>query len=182
MDWILDRLLPAPDFRTRYTRRIEAPPETVWRALLATGSDDLPLTRVLMGIRTGGRARMSGPLVERAPLPELGRQEGREIVVGRVAKFWKPRPVAGPSGTDGADGFAAFADPGWAKAAMAFQVVPTKGGTVLAADTRVLATDPRSRRIFGLYWGFIRLGGAGLIRLELLRAVARRAERDLRAS
>ncbi|MCP2340268.1 hypothetical protein [Actinomadura rupiterrae] len=182
MEWILDRLLPAPDFRTRYTRRIDAPPETVWRALLAVDADDLPFTRVLMRIRSGGRRRVAGPLIERAPMPELGRQDGREVVVGRVAQFWKPNPVPGPSETTDADGFAAFSDPGWAKAAMALQIVPSENGTVLAADTRILATDPRSRRIFGLYWGFIRLGGAGMIRLELLKAVARRAERDLRTA
>ena len=49
------------------------------------------------------------------------------------------------------------------------------GGTLLAAETRVLATDPAARRAFARYWRLIRAGG-GLIRLELLRAVARRAE------
>ena len=37
-------------------------------------------------------------------------------------------------------------------------------------------TDPASRRAFAPYWFLIQVGGAGLIRLELLRAVARRAE------
>ncbi|WP_026412205.1 hypothetical protein [Actinomadura oligospora] len=106
MDWILDRLLPDPDFRTRYTRRIDGPPEAA-----------------------------------------------------------------------GADGFTAFSDPGWAKAAMGLQVIPSNGRTILAADTRVTATDRRSRRVFSFYWSLIRLGGAGLIRLELLTAPARLAER-----
>ncbi|RFU43585.1 hypothetical protein DZF91_00405 [Actinomadura logoneensis] len=178
MDWLLDRLLPDPDFRTRYTRRVDASPEAVWRALLGVRADDLPLTGVLMRIRTGGRRRpASGSFVANAAVPELGRTEGREIVLGRVARFWKPRPVPGPPATATADGFAAFSEPGWAKAALAFQIIPADGRTLLVADTRVTATDPRSRRIFSLYWSLIRLGGAGLIRVELLAAVARIAER-----
>ncbi|MEV4254782.1 hypothetical protein AB0J52_16655 [Spirillospora sp. NPDC049652] len=178
VDWMLDRLLPDPDFRTRYTRRVDAPPEAVWRALLTVGVDDLPVTGVLMRVRQGGRRRTSsGSFVANAAVPELGRTEGREIVFGRVAQFWKPRPVPGPPETATAEGFAAFAEPGWAKAALGLQVVPSNGRTVLVADTRVTATDPRSRRVFSFYWALIRLGGAGLIRLELLNATARIAER-----
>jgi hypothetical protein len=39
-----------------------------------------------------------------------------------------------------------------------------------------MAADEASRRRFGRYWRLIRMGGAGFIRLELLRAVARREE------
>jgi hypothetical protein len=39
----------------------------------------------------------------------------------------------------------------------------------------VLATGPRARRSFGAYWLLIR-AGSGLIRREILRAVAHRAE------
>jgi hypothetical protein len=72
--------------------------------------------------------------------------------------------------------FAAFAEPGWAKGAMSFQLTPIAEGTLLAAETRVRLTDPASRRAFAPYWFLIQAGGAGLIRLELLRAIARRAE------
>ena len=41
--------------------------------------------------------------------------------------------------------------------------------------SRMTATDPRTRARFGLYWLFIR-AGSGLIRYDMLRAVARRAE------
>ncbi|MEV5570389.1 hypothetical protein AB0L06_10075 [Spirillospora sp. NPDC052269] len=176
MDWILDRLLPDPDFRTRYTRRIDAPPDAVWRALLSVGVDDLPVTRVLMTARALGRRPDGGALVDRSPMPELEREEGRELVVGRVAQFWKPRSVPGPPETAKVEGFEAFAAPGWAKAAVGLQLTPHGGGTILTADTRVTATDRRSRRIFSFYWSLIRLGGAGLIRLELLSATARLAE------
>ncbi|MFC5182862.1 hypothetical protein [Actinomadura harenae] len=177
MDWILDRLLPDPDFRTCHTRAVDAPPEAVWRALLSIGVDDLPVTRVLMRIRGGGRRPDPGAFVANGLIPELGREDGREVVIGRVGQFWKPRPALGPAEATGAEGFAAFSEPGWAKAAMGLQITPLDGRTLLAADTRVTATDRRSRRAFRPYWSFIRLGGAGMIRIELLTAVARLAER-----
>jgi hypothetical protein len=176
MDWILDRVLPHYQFRTRYTRRITAPPEAVWQAALAVTAEDLPVTRLLMRVRTAGRSRMTGPLLESMSMPVLGRLDGREIVLGQVAKFWQLRPSRASRQTDDAAAFTAFAKPGWAKGALSLQLAPTGTGTELAAETRVQATDERSRRLFGLYWAFIRLGGAGFIRLELLGAIARRAE------
>lgn len=178
MDWIIDKLLPCYDFRTRYTRDIAASPAAVWAALTSVTAEDLPLTRLLMRIRTGGRARirMSGPLIGPELLNELGRTEGSEAVHGAVAKFWHPRPVPGPRETRDPEAFARFAEPGWAKAAMSLQLTPTAAGTRLAAETRVKANDRVAKLLFAPYWLLIRLGGAGFIRAELLRAVARRAE------
>lgn len=176
MDWILDKLLPSYDFRTRYTRDIAASPAAVWAALTSVTAEELPLTRLLMRIRTGGRARMSGPLIGPGLLNELGRTEGREAVHGTVAKFWHPRPVPGPRETRDPGVFASFAEPGWAKAALSLQLTPTAAGTRLAAETRVKANDRAARLLFAPYWLLIRLGGAGFIRVELLHAVAHRAE------
>jgi hypothetical protein len=175
MDWILDRLIPTYDFRSRYTRRIAASPDAVWEALHAVTATELPVTRLLMGIRSAGRSRMSGPMTEVLSSVDLGRHEGREAVGGMVAKFWRLRPEYGPDETADPAGFAAFSEPGWAKAAMSFQLSPAGDGTLLAAETRVRATDPASRRAFAGYWLFIR-AGSGLIRHEFLHAIARRAE------
>ncbi|MFD1046530.1 hypothetical protein ACFQ1S_13690 [Kibdelosporangium lantanae] len=97
--------------------------------------------------------------------------------MGQVAKFWQPRPAKGPDSTSSMPGFAEFAEPGWAKAAMSFQVTAADGGAFVVAETRVHTTDSGARRRFAPYWLLIRIGGAGFIRLEMLRAVARRAER-----
>jgi hypothetical protein len=176
MAWILDRLLPAYDFHSRHTRLIAAPPAAVWRALHEVTTGELPVTRLLMLVRSAGRVRMSGPVTELVSMPELGRTEERELVRGRVARFWRLRPELGPGETTDPAAFAAFAAPGWAKAAMSIQLTEVRGGTVLAAETRVRATDAASRRAFGAYWLLIRAGGADLVRVELMRAVARRAE------
>jgi hypothetical protein len=68
-----------------------------------------------------------------------------------------------------------FAVPGFAKAVMNFRADPAAGGAVLTTETRVLATDEGSRRVFGFYWRVIR-PGSGLIRRSWLRAAAHRAE------
>jgi len=147
MDWLLDQLLPAHDFRTRFTRRIAAEPAQVWAALFLVTYDELPVTRLLLTARSGGRAGLTGPVLQTMPLTVLGRREDREAVIGRVAKFWLARPVPGPASTTLPEGFAAFTEPGWAKAAMSFQLSPVHGGqTLLAAETRVRATDAAARR------------------------------------
>jgi hypothetical protein len=179
MDWLIDQLLPAYDFRTRYTRRIAAGPPLVWEAMQAITYQELPVTRLLMAARTGGHARLRGPVAQAVASSALGRQEAREAVFGTVAKFWRPRPVPGPDSTGTPDGFAAFTEPGWAKGAMSLQLHTLPGGhTLLAAETRVQATDAGARRAFTPYWLIIRVGGAGFIRHEMLRAIARRAERS----
>jgi hypothetical protein len=50
-----------------------------------------------------------------------------------------------------------------------------EGTTRLTTETRVAATDRRTRLLFGVYWTAIR-PGSGLIRREMLGAVARAAE------
>jgi len=69
----------------------------------------------------------------------------------------------------------AWSQPGWIKAGMEFRLEPTRLGTLLSTETRVLATDPGTRRAFAMYWFFIR-PSSGAIRREVLRTVAHRAE------
>ena len=58
---------------------------------------------------------------------------------------------------------------------MEFRLEPTRLGTLLSTETRVLATDPGTRRAFARYWFFIR-PSSGAIRREVLRTVAHRAD------
>jgi hypothetical protein len=73
----------------------------------------------------------------------------------------------------------AWSDPGWIKVAMEFRLEPIPAGTLLSTETRILATDPWSRRFFAAYWFLIRASSAA-IRPEVLRVVARRAESHAR--
>ena len=58
---------------------------------------------------------------------------------------------------------------------MEFRCEPTAAGTRLSTETRVTATDPRTRRLFAPYWFFIRPGSSA-IRREVLRVTGDRAE------
>ena len=53
--------------------------------------------------------------------------------------------------------------------------IPVGLDTLLSTETRVLATDPRTRRTFATYWFLIRPSSAAIGR-EVLRTVAHRAE------
>ena len=68
-----------------------------------------------------------------------------------------------------------LAGPGWAKATMNFLIEPRRAGCVVTTETRVHATDARTRRRFRAYWTLI-YPGSTLIRRMWLRAIKRRAE------
>ena len=172
----LDRVLPSYDFRSCRTRRVAAEPEAVWAALMQVTGQELPIMRLLMTIRSAGRAATRGPFVDNFPMPTLVRVDGRELVVGGIARFWKLRPERAPVPPGDAEAFAAFDEPGWAKTAASLRVAPDGTGTIATFETRGSATDAAARRRFGVYWRLIRAGGADLLRVELLRAAARRAE------
>ena len=98
-----------------------------------------------------------------------------EIVVGTVV-IAPPGPRATPIN---AEAFAALAArPGHALATMNFVITPRADGSCeVSTETRVYATDERSRRRFAAYWRLINLGSA-FIRVMWLRAIKRRAEAE----
>lgn len=178
----LDDVLPAPDFRERHACHIDAPPEAVWDALQKLRLGDLALTRALMSVRTlpmrlgGTRApgAGSGTFLQDGPVALLEADAPRSVLAGAAIQPWKLT-----SGYDGpsldAAGLRDFAEPGWAKSGFDFVLTAQDGGTRLATETRITATDARTRLVFGLYWAAIR-AGSGLIRRDMLRAVKQRAE------
>lgn len=180
---LIDDVMPAWDERARYARPLDARPEDVMRAVRELRARELPVTSALMGLRAIPNllARQPGVELLRGKVLDgmlefgfvlLGESE-REIALGAVGRFW--RPVSTLRAVDGIDGFRAFSEPGHARAVMDFRAVPMNGGSVLTTETRIAATDDRSRRLFRRYWRLISLG-SGLIRHEMLGALARRAE------
>jgi hypothetical protein len=175
---ILDDIVPGAHFTERHHRHVAAPPEAVWASLLELRLSDSPVSRALMDLRTlgrrGGAAMTSGRFLESGPVPVLELEPPRRAVAGGVLQPWKLGGGSRPPALDG-PALRAFAQPGWVKCGVDFTLHPEGGGTLLATETRVEATDPGTRRRFGLYWLLIRFG-SGVIRREMLRVVARRAE------
>lgn len=184
----LDEVLPVYRHRERHEKTIQAPTVEVWRALLAVTAQELPLSSLLMGIRsipqrlTRSRDVLSGrasePVVQvfvEGGFRELRVEPGRLLIAGAAIQPWR---LVGGEVADVRDlsGFRGFNQPGFVLAAISFELEPAGEGTCLATETRVQPTDRSAARAFQPYWLVIR-AGSGLIRRDLLRAVARRAER-----
>ena len=98
----------------------------------------------------------------------------QEIVVGTAVVA--PRRLRGARHPTPADLLAAQRLDGFALAAMNFVISPARDGVCeVTTETRVFATDARTRRAFGAYWRVI-YPGSSLIRYMWLRAIKSRAE------
>jgi hypothetical protein len=170
---LLDEVLPRWDHRERHSVAVDAPSDAVWRAVQEVSWRSVPVFRLLSRLRS---PRRSGPPVDRPVLERmlaggftvLGRSAD-ELVVGSVVRLAAPRGAV-PLGVDPGGAVRGFDRPGHYKVALGFRLA----GGRLSTETRVLATDPASRRAVGRYWLVVRLP-SGLIRREWLRAIRRRA-------
>jgi hypothetical protein len=182
---LVEELLPDPDVRELHRAWVAAPRERVWRELQQVTLREMPVFRALLLLRTAplrltrrGRGPGGGtdrPLLAEmasAPFLPLAHRPPSELVLGLVARPWRleaaQRRVDRP-------GFAAFAEPGWARVVLGFELRAEDGGTRITTETRVKATDGASRRRLRLYWLVVGPGSAAT-RRSLLRAVKRRAE------
>ena len=182
MTALIDEWLPEYDEVERHTIVIPATPAAVYAALWRTDLLGVRVIRwllVLRGLpaalrrpRRGPRTPVTLARVLQRGFVLLDERPEREVALGTVGRFWTP---GGDRLSVDADGFRAFARPGYAKAVWDFRLAAEPGGaTRLSTETRVRCLDAGSRRRFRLYW---RIVGpfSGLIRIALLRAVAREA-------
>jgi hypothetical protein len=177
---LLDRYLPKWDVRDRHESTVRAERGRAYQALRSLDLERPLVVRTLFFLRTlperlhGGvapRRRRPRPFLEsalEAGWRILEEEEGRELVMGAVTRPWEPlvrfRGLAGPE-------FTAFSERGWAKIAWSIAAEEADAGrTRLAIETRVLTTDPASRRRFRRYWCFFG-PGIGLIRVVALGEV-----------
>jgi hypothetical protein len=178
----LDHFLPVYDEHEVHSIAIGARPEAIHRALFEVTPAEIPLFRTLLTLRglrrPGASARR--PLIAGAQeggFTILADEPGRELVLGVIGRFWGLRDRAIRPIRSALD-FTAFAEPGFARAAMNFLIEPLDAESCrVTTETRVQATDARARRAFRLYWTVVHPGSA-LIRRLWLRALERRAERS----
>jgi len=184
---LLDEVLPRFDAGEVHELWVPAPPAVVFAAVKEVTVREVRLLRPLMALRglprfltrrPGFRPEPSAAVLDaffEVGFVLLGERPGTEIAAGAVGRFWRlvgnaPVPVRSR------EAFLAFAEPGYAKAALAFLVRPEDGGSRLITETRVVGTSPDATRAFLRYWRVIR-PGSGAIRRSWLAAIRRRAVR-----
>ncbi len=173
--------IPRPDARERFSLVVRAPAHVVYGVATTFDMQSVPLVRGIIRVRErllGGRAR---PRVSTAFLDELRslgwacllERPGQIVIGGASCQPWLADVVFVP--VPGA--FQAYAEPGRVKIAWTLETIadgPER--TVLATETRVVATDPAARARFLRYWRWARFGIVP-IRWLLLPAIRAAAER-----
>lgn len=181
---VLDDFLPDAPYRTRYATTIATDGEATWRAMRTITARDLALTRILVAVRRMSLSTLrpdqeetDRPLLEtfvERDFTVLREDEPRALVLATTGRPWQLRSqLSAPAGTED---FAAYDEPGAVRIAMSFELAEAgEGRTRLSTETRVSPTDDAAAGRFRRYWTVVR-PGSDVIRLDVLRAVRRRAE------
>lgn len=183
----LDPFIPRPEVRERFRTKVRAPAALVMDTARNLDLQSLMPVRAIFRLREklmrAGPARPRVPQGIVAETRALGwgllmERPGRVLVCGAACQPWRAevRFRAIPA----AD-FAAHAEPDQVKIAWSLEVEPVDPTTtIFSHETRAVATDAQARTKFRRYWRWARFGIVA-IRLLLLPAVRRRAERRWRA-
>ena len=187
-DPLLDRFMPGYEVQEYHQTKVWAPAELTFSTARELDMHGSSLVRVLfrgrellMGSDPGERKQSRSLLSEVLALGwrVLAEEPGRELVMGAVTQPWKADVEFRGLATQE---FAAFDEPGYAKIAWTLAVEPTGPATsIFRTETRVITTDPQSRRRFRRYWSLVS-PGVVLIRYEMLRLVRREAAGRFRHS
>jgi hypothetical protein len=184
-DPILDHFMPAYEVREVHETRVGAPADVTYAVAEGLDLQQSPLVKaifrgreLLMGASPETRQRPHSFLSEIFAIGwrTLQQQPHRYLAIGAVTQPWLPDvQFRGLPPEE----FAAFQEPGYAKIAVsvvAESIGPTE--SLFRTETRVMTTDPESRRRFRRYWSLVS-PGVLLIRREMLRLVRREAERRM---
>ena len=179
---LLDELMPAFDVSERHHTLVLAPGERVYGAVRGV---DLARSRAIRALfaargipllvrgRRLARRTMTLDDLVRGGFVWLGEEHGRELVLGVVGTFWRPK--GGVRRIEPGD-FTAFDEPGAAKAAWNFRLIPDGDErTFLTTETRVRVPDEPSRKKFLLYWAAIG-PFSGVVRRQTLALIKTDAE------
>lgn len=188
---LIDEFLPHYSVVERHAIMVTAPAAVVYAALRTADLGRARPVRLLLALRavpsalvTGGRgvrqlctsvrARITFGEFERAGFAILADDPPRELLIGIVGAFWRPR--GGLCRTDPVH-FRRSRQAGTARAAWNFVVDEREPGrTLLSTETRVQPADRASAWRFRLYWLIIG-PWSGLTRRYMLRAIRAEAER-----
>ncbi len=151
-----------PTFALREVDRVavRADPSRAWAAARAVDLFALPMARWLVRMRTAldrspppAHARIDDLTRPGRGFQILAEAPGREVVVGCIARFWRPSidfVTVGPAS------FGGFDRPGYGKLAWSIRVDPREaGGAWISIELRMGATDPGGWDRLARHWTFV---------------------------
>lgn len=169
---LIDEFMPRYDFSETHDITIRATAERVFKALNEADLCASPVIRWLFFLRGLPTGKTTLHDMRRMRFEMLGERSNREILLGLTGQFWK---LTGNLQKIDAGNFKEFHEEGFAKAVWDFSLEESASETKLTTETRIECMDEKSRKSFGFYWTFIQ-PFSGLIRMEMLRTVKRKAE------
>lgn len=167
-----DKFLPQFHYDETHQTTIEASVEKIFPTIEHLDFSQSKIIRFLFALRGMPSSMMNTDGLEKHRFFVLEKKVNQEIIIGLIGQFWKPN---GNLQAFSPDEFIEFNKPGFAKATWSFSLIANDGHTQLETVTRIQCTDEYSRRRFSWYWFFIK-PFSGLVRLEILKALKRKAE------
>lgn len=171
-EMLIDEFLSEYDFVETHDIAIRANAADIYSAANEVDFSESFVIRWLMRLRGMSVGNLTLRNLGGYKFEMLGEVLNKEMVIGLIGRFWTLR---GGLQTINAESFKEFDKPGYAKAVWNFSLDEDGDNTRLITETRIKCLDDNSRRSFGFYWMFIQ-PFSGLIRMEMLRAIKRRAE------
>jgi hypothetical protein len=182
---LLDDIMPEYQFSERHSARIHAKPEQVMQAIRQSTFGDMKSLATLLKIRAAALRIHDNPGVFLQDKRILDSFLASGYIAGgsehEIAMFGGAN-VRAKRGLEvhTVQEFADYREPGGVKIAYDFKVEHAGGGwSTISAETRVVALDALTRRGMGRYWRLI-VPGSGLLRLQWLDGIKRRAESEHR--
>lgn len=176
----LDRVMPEYQFSERHATRAHARPEQLIKAVRESTFSDMTSLGTLLRIRAavvrdpgvGDALRERRVLEAFASSGYLLDAGAREVVMFGAVNAREQRRADVRTAQE----FVDYHAPGGIKMAFDFRAEDEGGGwSTISTETRVVATDPATRRGMGRYWRLI-VPGSGLLRRQWLDGIRRRAE------
>lgn len=170
----LEKFLPEFHFSEKHSIQISGLPSRVSAQITDLNVSDSWIIRSLLALR--GIPRRTSTGIEESKkmgFVVLEHQPDQEIVLGLIGQFWR---VSGKLQRFTAEEFTSYKHPDFAKAIWNFKIIPLGGNQLrLETETKIFCPDSTARKKFALYWFFIK-PFSGLIRMEMLKIIKRKAE------
>jgi len=168
-----DHYLPVYHFRENHEIEIQASPSRIYSVATDLDLSGSWITRTLFTLRGLPGSTVQGiDGLKSMGFTILEQQPDKEIILGLIGQFWK---VNGNIQHCSKEEFISFDRPEFARATWNFEIAPAGDRCILKTETRIQCLNQNSEKKFSHYWRLIR-PFSGLIRMEMLRIVRKRAE------